>query len=100
MADFVSGDIGSKLLISCRRRNGNPFDLTNWTLKIKFRIGQTSFTKTCTILDAAQGEAEYTYVAGELLEGMKYTEVQAEHGDGRIISSQNIAVIPVRGKVL
>ncbi len=104
MADFVKSDSGSTIRITCISRNGEIFNLTGYTVKLKYRIGSKVYTaKTMTIVEpATDGIAEYNFLPADLdIEGIMYAEVEVENdGTSTLISSTDIMIFTVRGKTI
>ena len=100
MAHFVAGDIGSKIVVSCRRRNGNIFNLSGWVPWIKYRIGGQTWERQMNITDESIGECDYNFAATELVEGIMYVEIELRQAVGtQKLSSTEIHQFNVRGKV-
>jgi len=65
LADFVIRDNNSKLRVTCLKRDGNVFNLTGYTVQLKYRIGSTDHSvKSMTVVDADNGIAEYVLAQG------------------------------------
>jgi hypothetical protein len=61
--EMVAGDTRPQLLVTCRRRDGTPINLTGYTLR--FEIDRPSvgdkLTRLATISDAAAGKAVFDW---------------------------------------
>lgn len=102
MADFVVGDSNSSLVATLFRRNGSLYDLTGKTIKLKYRIGITSYSeKTMTILTpSTSGQVRYLFAAVDLAnEGNMYAEVEILDG-ALVVSSAEVGIFGVRGKTI
>lgn len=105
MADFVKGDSGSKLRVTCVGTDGEIFNLTGYSVLLKYRIGSTIYTqKNMTVLSpATDGVAEYTFASADLgNEGIMYAEIEVTvgGGPGTLISSADPLIFTVRGKTI
>lgn len=62
MAEFVQLDTNSVLRVTLLKRDGSIFDLTGYTVKLKYRIGNVSHAPVdMTILSATDGTAEFQF---------------------------------------
>lgn len=84
---FVAGDTGSKLEVTCKNDADNSaINLTGATVKLKWKdSGGALQTKTMTITGAATGVAEYQFLTGELFAGTTDFEVEITDAGGKII---------------
>lgn len=65
MADFTIRDNNTKLRVSCLKRDGNVFNLTGHTVKLRFRIHDIDHKRVdMNIIDATNGIAEYVFITG------------------------------------
>lgn len=101
MADLVKGDTDVKFVFILVRKNGNPHNLTNKTVNLKYRIGSTVYaTKVMTIVDATLGKVEYKFLVTELGNaGRMYVEVEIIGATGLVVSSGTVGEFDVRDKV-
>src|SRR6267143_3872910 len=100
MADFVVGDSDSSLTATLIRRDGSLFDLTGHTVKLRYRIGATSYTaKVMTLLaPLTAARVSYPFAAVDLAnEGIMYAEIEVtETSSGKIVSNSNVEEFIVR----
>lgn len=84
---FVAGDTGSKLKVTCKNDADNTaINLTGATLKLKWKnSGGVLVSQTMTITSAATGVAEYQFLTGELFAGTMDFEVEITDAGGKII---------------
>lgn len=75
---FVENDTGSALQVECvDNETGNPINLTDKTVWIRFKINSGSLASaTMTVINAASGTAQYQFGAGELVAGTLYVSVR------------------------
>lgn len=67
MYDFVTGDTGSKLQVTCKEAStGAAIVLSSATVRLKWLSDGTVVSRTMTVTDAASGIAEYQFAADEL----------------------------------
>lgn len=95
---FVAGDTGSKLEVTCKNDADNTaINLTGATVKLKWKdAGGALQTKTMTITGAVAGVAEYQFLTGELFAGTVDYEVEITDADGKIIRSLDLLREKVR----
>lgn len=102
MADFIKGDVGTKLRVTFIGPNGEILNLTDYDVKLKYRIGSTVYpTKTMTVIaPASDGVAEYNFATDELgNEGIMYAEIELESTvNDNVISNADPLIFTVRGK--
>lgn len=102
MADLTIRDSNSRLRITCLKRDGSIFNLTGYTLALRFRIGKTTHANVAmTVIDAPNGIAEYAFTATNLSEeGIMYAEVEVtETATAKLTSSAEVLILVVKGKV-
>src|SRR3972149_8877166 len=97
---FVSGDTGTKLQVTCKNNSNNTvIDLTGATVKLKWKDSAgTLVTKTMTIINATGGVVEYQFGASELYAGMIYYEVEITDASSKTITSLSLLNEMVRNK--
>lgn len=67
MYDFVTGDTGSKLQVTCKEAStGTAIVLSSATVRLKWISDGTVVSRTMTVTDATNGIAEYQFAADEL----------------------------------
>ena len=67
--DWVAGDTGSKLLVTCTNREDQAaIDLDGATVNLKYKIddGDLVTREMTNLSPTANGQAEYTFLTGEL----------------------------------
>lgn len=71
--DFVTLDTGTPLTVVCRNNSdGSVIDLTGSSLMLRYSYnGGENVERSMTITSAADGEAKYTWIQGELKAGGK-----------------------------
>lgn len=99
--DFVTGDTGSTLHVTCKDRDsGSPIALSGSTVRLKWKKADgTLATQVMTITDAPNGVAAYTFVAGELFSPKMRFEVEITDGTGKILTILNTIDVLVREQV-
>lgn len=102
MYDFVTADTLSKLKVTCvKRSDGSPVDLTGSTINFKFRCGPGAIiTRAMGITSAVNGQAEYTFAAGELAADDLSGEVEITTAGGFVMSSLTFIKHRVRAKLV
>lgn len=82
--EFVAGDGGSTLRVTVLdSETEEPMDLTGKTIQARFSInGGVTVEKTMTALDQSsnRGQAEYAFVAADLIAGTLKGEVRLQDG--------------------
>ncbi|SCX94107.1 hypothetical protein SAMN05216420_101396 [Nitrosospira sp. Nl5] len=97
MADFVSGDTGSTLLLTCADDAGAAIDLTGCTIKLRWQeAAGTIADKTMTIVSAAAGTCSYKFLAGELYPPAMAFEVKITDAGGFILKNVHLITVTVR----
>ncbi len=97
MTDFVTGDTGSTLRVTCRRKDAlTIIDLSGATVVLswKDKDGNT-VSKNMTLSDAVNGIAIYKFLATELVDPWMSFEVQITDPGGFILSN----LVPIEVKV-
>lgn len=96
---FVSGDTGSKLQVTCKNDgDGSVINLTGATVKIKWKTAAgATVTKTMTVINAAGGIAEYQFASGELYEGWMNFEIEITDSSSKVIRNLSLLQEKVRG---
>jgi len=86
---FVSGDTGSKLQVTCKNESDESIiDITGSIVKLKWKdSGGVLITKTTTVTSATGGMAEYQFGSSELFAGTMAFEVEITDTSSNIISS-------------
>ena len=95
---FVSGDTGSKLQVTCKNDADNTvIDLTGSTVKLKWKnsVG-TLVTKTITITNAVGGIAEYQFGTSELYAGTMYFEIEIADASSKIFRNLSLLTEKIR----
>ena len=95
---FVAGDTGSKLEITCKNdSDGTVIDLTGSVLKLKWKGADgVLVSKTMTVTSAIAGIAEYQFLATELFAGTIQFEVEITDASGKVIRSLDLIAEKVR----
>ena len=98
MADFVSGDTGSTLVVNVVDDSENVISLVS-ALSVKIRwVDEDGVVqeKNMTIDDAAAGKCSYKFVTGELFPGGMGFEVEVTDAGGQTISNVDFINMTVR----
>lgn len=95
---FVAGDTGSKLEVTCKNdSDSTAINLTGSALELKWKGSNgVLVSKTMTITSAIAGIAEYQFLATELFAGAMNFEVEITDASGKIIRSLDLIVENVR----
>ena len=101
MADFVSSDTGSTLLVTCTDDAGEVINLASSTVKLRWQeaVG-TIADKTMTIVDAAAGTCSYKFLDGELFYPAMAFEVEITDSSGFKLSNVDLIAVNVRKQLL
>ena len=85
MYDFVTGDTGSKLEVTCKEAStGDPIVLSGATVRLKWISDGVVQSRTMTITSAAGGVVEYQFAADELeAPAMRFDVEIADNGNVR-----------------
>ncbi len=96
--DFVAGDTGSVLRITCRNADGAIIDLTGATVTLRWKDQAGILVeRNMTIVGAAtNGVAEYQFAAGELYAGRMRFGYRVTDATGNKISSRQLDEYTVR----
>jgi len=100
MFDFVSGDTGSSIVITCTDKvTGLPINLTGSTVALNW-VGSsgTVVNKAMTVVSAAQGKASYHFLANELFAPKMSLEVVISTG-ADVVSNLDLIQLSVREQV-
>jgi hypothetical protein len=99
-AHFVAADTAATLRVQCLDlETGDPVSLSGATVAIRWRIGgRPAVTRAMTVVDSAQGLAEYTFAAGELVCGVMRADVAITTTAGVQTCAEEV-VLEVRPKV-
>ncbi len=101
MADLVSGDTGSTLLVTCTDDSGAVIDLTSCTIKLRWQeAAGTVSDKTMTVVSAASGTCSYKFLTGELFAPAMSFEVEITDGLGFKLSNVYLINVIVRTQML
>src|SRR6187455_965584 len=97
MADFVSNDTGSTLLVTCTDDAGTAINLAGCTVELRWQeaVG-TVADKTMTVVDAAAGTCSYKFLADELYAPAMAFELKITDADGFILKNVNLITVTVR----
>lgn len=99
MYQFVSGDTGSTLKVTCKNDSDSTIiDLTGATVKLRWKDSSSTLqTRTMSIVSPATGGiAEYQFLAGELFAGLMNFEIEITDSGGKIIRCLEIISEKVR----
>jgi BppU N-terminal domain len=99
--DFVTGDTGSRLVVTCLYNDtGLPINLTGTIVKLNYTSNSgTLYTRNMTVLDTVAGIAEYRFAAGELLAPVITAEVEVTDNMGVILTSLDVLSLSVRQQI-
>ncbi len=100
MADFVSNDTGSTLLLTCTNAAGTVIDLTGATIKLRWRgTTGTVADKTMTIVSAVAGTCSYKFLTTELIAPSMEFEVEITDSGGFKLSNSELICVTVRSQM-
>ena len=95
--DFVQDDTGSTLRVECIDAVGSVIDITGGTVTLKWRDKTRQLiTRNMSMIDAANGVAEYQFVAGELFAPSMDITVRIVDSGGKVLHSREPIKISVR----
>ena len=100
--EFVAGDTGSKLVVTCKNnQDGSVFDLTGASLKLNFKIdsGATKTPAMTVLIPATDGKGEYTFISTDLVAGRMQAAAEITDSAGKIITQLVPFVFAVRAKL-
>lgn len=87
-ADFIAGDTGSVLQVTCKDTDDVAINVTGATVRLKYRIdGAALQTKTMTLVTAASGIVKYQFLADELTKGVMESEVEITDSSSKVTTS-------------
>lgn len=89
MPDFVAGDTGSELQVTCKDNDtGLAIDLSGATVELLWDDSAgTLVTRTMTAVDAPNGIMKYKFVASELFDPHMHFRVRITDAGGSILTS-------------
>lgn len=94
----VQGDIGTALRFNIIDQDRKVVNLTGATITLYIERPDTTLTKSCTIISAVTGVAQYTTVAGDLSLGdstyFLTVNVQLPTGQFTAIDKLPLSVLP------
>lgn len=95
---FVEADTASILRVTCKNKGtGAAIDLSGGVVQLQWNTRKGAFVeKTMTQVDAANGIAEYQFLAGELESPAMKFEVEITDGLGKIFRSLDVLYELVR----
>lgn len=98
MADFVAGDTGSKLEVTCQKNSdGSVINLTGSTVTLQWKDkAGVLVEKVMTITDAVNGIAEYQFAADELVAPLMHFQVKITDASGKVLHSLELIRETVR----
>jgi hypothetical protein len=101
MADFVSSDTGSTLLVTCTDDAGTAINLAGCTVKLHWQeAAGTVADKTMTVVSAAAGTCSYKFLTGELFAPGMAFEVEITDASGFKLSNVDLITVNVRAQLL
>jgi hypothetical protein len=101
MNEFVAGDSGSKLSVTCTDNAlQTAINLTGSSVNLKWENEAGAMvTKAMTIDNAATGVCSYQFAVGELFAPAMTFELEITTASGKIISNLDLIDISVRAKL-
>lgn len=98
MNDFVTGDTGSALIVTCTDNASSlPINLTGATVSLKWKTAANALvTKAMTIISPTAGTAKYQFLATDLFSPSMSFEVEITDAGGKIISNLDLIDVSVR----
>lgn len=101
MSDFVSGDTGSTLLVTCTDDSSAAINLTGSTIKLRWQeAAGTVADKTMAIVSAAAGTCSYKFLTGELFSPGMAFEIEITDSGGFKLSNVDLITANVRSQIL
>ena len=101
MADFVSGDTGSTLLVTCQDDSGAAIDLTGATVRLHWQDATgTVQDKAMTIVDETAGECSYKFDVDELFSPAMAFEVEITDATGFKLTNIDLIAVTVREQLV
>ena len=101
MSDFVSGDTGSTLLVTCTDDAGVAIDLTGATIHLRWQeAAGTVSDKTMSIVSAVAGTCSYKFLTGELFAPGMAFELEVTDALGFKLSNVDLITVIVRAQLL
>jgi hypothetical protein len=96
--DLVTGDTGSKLVVTITDSDtGAAVDLTSCTVRFRWADAAGAIVnRTATILNPANGKAEYQFAAGEIIAPEMQIEVEVTDGTGAVVTGTELIKLTVR----
>lgn len=100
MADFVSNDTGSTLLVTCKDASGAAINLTGATVKLRWKgLTGTVADKTMTIVTPASGICSYKFLADELIAPAMAFEIEITDSGAFKLSNPDLITVTVREQI-
>jgi hypothetical protein len=97
LADFVSNDTGSTLLVTCTDDAGTAINLAGCAVKLRWQEeAGTIADVTMTVVDAAAGTCSYKFLADELYAPAMAFEVKITDADSFVLRNINLITVTVR----
>ncbi len=95
--DFVSGDTGSGLIVTCADKvTALPIDLTGASVALKWVAAGILVSRTMSVVSATEGLAKYQFAGAELTAPQMDFEVEITGSAGNIISNLDLISVQVR----
>ena len=100
MADLVTGDTGSKLVINCKDGSGVAINLTGASVRLIWEGADGVIkSKTMTIDNAVNGVVSYTFLAGEIFATKMVLEIEITDSGGKIVTCTDKIELTVREQI-
>lgn len=101
MADFVSGDTASSLLVTCTDDMGAVINLNGCSVNLHWQQATgTIADKTMTIISAVDGVCSYKFLTGELFAPGMAFEIEITDASGFKLSNINLITANVRAHLV
>lgn len=99
--EFVTGDTGSKIVITCTDSVlGTAINLAGATVKLHWITNAGVLAnKTMTVTSAATGVCEYQFLTGEIEAPTMTFEVEITDSASKVITSLDPVVVSVRNQL-
>lgn len=99
--DFVTGDTGSTLQVTCKDRDsGAIIDLTGATVRLRWKdAADVTVTKVMTVTAPLTGVAKYTFGTGELIAPRMRMEVEITDSSAKVITTLSTIDVLVREQI-
>lgn len=100
MADFVSGDTASTLLVTCQDDSGTAINLSGAAVNLHWKDEEgTALVKAMTVVSASVGTCSYQFATGELFAPGMAFEVEITDVSGKKLTNIDVIAVTVREQI-